>query len=73
MTTVHRNTQLPPRDRDMPGHIGAALKRLVELISAWRIRRRSRRELRAQSDFVREDIRRTSTRIDPELLRLEWF
>jgi len=36
MTTLHSDSQLAPADWDMPGHLGAALNRLVELLSAWR-------------------------------------
>jgi hypothetical protein len=73
MTTVHHDSERSLPDRDISRYLSAALKGLVELLSAWRVRRRARAELQGRSDFVPEDIRRTRTKIDPEWLRLEWF
>jgi uncharacterized protein YjiS (DUF1127 family) len=74
MTTIHRDSRLAPTHRDVPGYLGAASNRLVELLSAWRLRRRTRAELQARSDYaVPEDIGLTRVKIDPQWLRLEWF
>jgi hypothetical protein len=73
MTTIHHDSQLAPADRDIAGYLGTVLNRLGELLSALRVRRRTRGGLQVRNDFLPDDIPRTRTKINPELLRLEWF
>jgi len=70
MTTVRSNSQLLRLTRK---NLGGALNRLVDLLSARRVRRRTGGGLQARSDSVSEHIRRTRAKIEFELAHLTWL
>lgn len=71
MTTFNIDTQLFSAGTDMLRYLSATLKRLGELLSAWRAQRRTTCAFHAWSDpvAVSEHIRRVRDKIELEVPR----